>query len=66
MTFGENAGMERFRSEPPSGRVYAARRIVRSTDVVPSGRLRLDALARYLQLAAEDDLADSGLTEPVL
>ena len=66
VTFGKNAGMETFQPEPPSGRVYAARRIVRSTDVVPSGRLRLDALARYLQLAAEDDLADSGLTEPVL
>jgi acyl-ACP thioesterase len=47
--------------EPAAGRVYAARRMVRSTDVTPSGRLRLDALARYLQLAAEDDLADSGL-----
>lgn len=57
--------MEAFGPEPASGRVYAARRIVRSTDVVPSGRLRLDALARYLQTAAEDDLADSGLAEPV-
>ncbi len=55
-----------FRPEPAAGRVYAARRIVRSTDVLPTGRLRLDALARYLQLAAEDDLADSGLTEPVI
>jgi len=51
---------------PASGRVYTTRRLVRSTDVVPSGRLRLDALARYLQLAAEDDLADSGLSEPVI
>jgi acyl-ACP thioesterase len=50
-----------FAPEPAAGRVYAARRMVRSTDVTPSGRLRLDALARYLQLAAEDDLADSGL-----
>jgi acyl-ACP thioesterase len=50
-----------FAPEPADGRVYAARRMVRSTDVAPSGRLRLDALARYLQLAAEDDLADSGL-----
>lgn len=58
--------METFRPEPASGRIYAARRIVRSTDVVPSGRLRLDALARYLQTAAEDDLADSGLAEPVV
>jgi len=66
VTFGKNAGMETFRPEPPSGRVYAARRIVRSTDVVPSGRLRLDALARYLQVVAEDDLADCGLAEPVI
>jgi acyl-ACP thioesterase len=62
----KNAGMETFSPQPASGRVYTARRIVRSTDVVPSGRLRLDALARYLQTAAEDDLADSGLTEPVV
>jgi len=55
-----------FTPEPLSGRVYTTRRIVRSTDVVPSGRLRLDALARYLQTAAEDDLADSGLSEPVV
>ena len=58
--------METFRSEPSSGRVFATRRLVRSTDVTPSGRLRLDALARYLQHAAEDDLADSGLAEPVV
>ncbi len=50
---------------PPSGRVYRTRRAVRSGDVTPSGRLRLDALARYLQAAAEDDLTDSGLSEPV-
>ncbi|HEY2313291.1 MAG TPA: acyl-ACP thioesterase domain-containing protein [Streptosporangiaceae bacterium] len=55
-----------FRPEPVAGRVYATRRIVRSTDVVPSGRLRLDAVARYLQTAAEDDVADSGLVEPVV
>lgn len=55
-----------FRTEPEAGRVYAGRRIVRSTDVVPSGRLRLDALARYLQTVAEEDVADSGLAEPVV
>jgi acyl-ACP thioesterase len=55
-----------FLPEPASGRVYVARRIVRSTDVAPSGRLRLDALARYLQAAAEDDLADSGLLGPAV
>lgn len=55
-----------FVEGPASGRVYETRRIVRSTDVAPSGRLRLDSLARYLQSAAEDDLADAGLTEPVV
>lgn len=55
-----------FTAEPASGRVYAARRIIRSTDVTPAGRLRLDALARYLQTVAEDDLADSGLLSPAI
>jgi acyl-ACP thioesterase len=55
-----------FRPDPASGRVYTARRIVRSTDVTPAGRLRLDSLARYLQAAAEDDLASSGLLSPVI
>ena len=55
-----------FLAEPARGRVYSARRIVRSTDVTVAGRLRLDALARYLQIAAEDDLADSGLLAPAV
>jgi acyl-ACP thioesterase len=55
-----------FRTEPAAGRVYSTRRIVRSTDVTPSGRLRLDAVARYLQIVAVDDVADSGLAEPVV
>jgi acyl-ACP thioesterase len=54
-----------FTGDPASGRVFQARRIVRGTDVAPSGRLRLDSVARYLQSAAEDDLADAGLAEPV-
>jgi acyl-ACP thioesterase len=55
-----------LRPEPGTGRIYTARRIVRSTDVTPSGRLRLDAFARYLQAAAEDDLADAGLLGPAV
>jgi acyl-ACP thioesterase len=54
----------RFDPDPADGRVFAASRVVRSTDVSPAGRLRLDALARYLQAAAEDDLADADLREP--
>jgi acyl-ACP thioesterase len=45
-------------------RVFAASRAVRGTDVITDGRLRLDAMARYLQEAAEDDVADAGLREP--
>ena len=55
-----------YRAEPAAGRVYAGRRIVRSTDVTAGGRLRLDALARYLQTVAEEDVADSGLDSPVV
>jgi len=49
-----------FAADPAHGRLFTARRTVRSTDVTPAGRLRFDALARYLQQAAEDDLADAG------
>ena len=38
--------------------MFTTARTVRGTDVTPAGRLRFDALARYLQDAAEDDLAD--------
>jgi acyl-ACP thioesterase len=55
-----------FLAEPAAGRVYSSRRLVRSTEVTASGRLRLDALARYLQAVAEDDLADSGLLAPAV
>jgi acyl-ACP thioesterase len=56
--------MSAFQSRPAAGRVFSTARKVRSTEVTPAGRLRLDALARYLQEAAEDDLADSGWAEP--
>ncbi len=53
-----------FRPEPPSGRVFAGDRAVRSTDVTPAGRVRLDAIARYLQDVAEDDVAGTGWRAP--
>ena len=53
-----------FVADPAQGRLFATRRTVRSTDVTPAGRLRFDALARYLQQAAEDDLADAGAAVP--
>jgi acyl-ACP thioesterase len=55
-----------FRADPLQGRVFTTNRLVRSTDVTPAGRLRLDSLARYLQQAAEDDVSDAGWDGPYL
>lgn len=49
-------------SPPAIGRLFSAERAVRLGDAAPDGRLRLDALARYLQDVAEDDAADAGMT----
>ena len=38
---------------------------MRLADVTPGGRLRLDALARYLQDVAGDDVDDAGITGAV-
>lgn len=46
---------------PAAGRTYTAGRLVRLGDVSPKGRLRLDAVARYLQDIATDDAVDVGL-----
>jgi acyl-ACP thioesterase len=48
---------------PASGRRHTTTRRVRLGDVNPKGRLRLDALARYLQDVASDDSMDSGLLD---
>jgi acyl-ACP thioesterase len=53
-----------FTARPADGRWYASSRTVRITDVTPARRLRLDAFARYLQEAAEDDVADAGWQAP--
>jgi acyl-ACP thioesterase len=45
---------------PPSGRRFTTTRRVRLADADPSGRLRLDALARFLQDVGNDDTADAG------
>jgi len=60
MTFLLQRPAPAFRADPPQGRMFATSREARSTDVIPAGRLRLDALARYLQQAAEDDVSDAG------
>lgn len=46
---------------PSVGRRFVAHRRVRLGDVDPSGRLRLDATARYLQDVATDDADDADL-----
>lgn len=45
----------------PGGRTFVAERPVRLGDVDPDGRLRLDAIARYLQDVAADDADDADL-----
>ncbi len=49
---------------PGSGRLFAAGRRVRLGDVSTEGRLRLDAVARYLQDIARDDSVDAGYPDP--
>jgi acyl-ACP thioesterase len=51
---------------PDRGRVFRAGRRVRLADADPSGRLRLDACARYLQDIGNDDTADAGIDDPAL
>jgi acyl-ACP thioesterase len=43
-----------------TGRRFAAQRPIRLSDVDATGRLRLDAVARYLQDVAADDVLDAG------
>lgn len=46
---------------PRAGRRFRATRLVRLGDVLPSGEVRLDAIARYLQDVAADDGRDAGI-----
>jgi acyl-ACP thioesterase len=47
-------------AQPASGRVFRGRRRVRLSDVDARNRLRLDAIARYLQDVATDDVDHAG------
>ncbi|MGD0167926.1 MAG: acyl-ACP thioesterase domain-containing protein [Gaiellaceae bacterium] len=49
---------------PSLGRTLAATRRVRLSDADASGRLRLDAVARYLQDVASDDVIETGWGSP--
>lgn len=52
--------------EPGVGRVFEDSFHVGVADAAPSGRVRLDAIARWLQDLAYADLQDSGLVQPGL
>ena len=49
---------------PSQGRTFTARRRVRLTDMDARGRLRLDAVARFLQDVAIDDVDETGWGAP--
>lgn len=50
-----------LRIEPPDrGRIHSHRRRIQFADVSPAGRLRLDALARFLQDISDEDTIDAG------
>ncbi len=49
---------------PRTGRTFTARRRVRLSDTDPQGRLRLDAVARFLQDTAIDDVQETGWGVP--
>lgn len=49
--------------QPSSGRTFTSTRRVRLGDATPGGRLRLDALVRYLQDVSSDDTRDAGVAD---
>jgi acyl-ACP thioesterase len=49
---------------PASGRTFAARRRIRLADMDERGRLRLDAVARFLQDVAIEDVSETGWGTP--
>jgi acyl-ACP thioesterase len=49
---------------PQQGRTFRASRRIRLSDRAATGRLRLDAIARYLQDVASDDVEETGWGAP--
>jgi acyl-ACP thioesterase len=49
---------------PASGRTFRTRYRIRLSDMDETGRLRLDAVARFLQDAATDDVEETGWGAP--
>src|SRR5439155_16304315 len=58
------AALQALTGIPQVGRTFTSSRRVRLGDMDPRGRLRLDALARYLQDAAIDDVDETGWGSP--
>jgi acyl-ACP thioesterase len=56
--------VERLVPRPEHGRVFASARRIRLSDMDDTGRLRLDAVARYLQDIATDDVDETGWGAP--
>jgi acyl-ACP thioesterase len=56
--------MEPLPPPPSTGRTFGSARRVRLSDMDVTGRLRLDAVARYLQDAATDDVEETGWGAP--
>jgi acyl-ACP thioesterase len=52
--------------EPPAGRVFTGEVLPGLADAAPSGRIRLDALARWAQDVAHADVTDAGLADRAL
>lgn len=64
MTFGSAARAFEMAGPTGTGRTFTTRRRCRLGDVTPRGRLRLDAVARYLQDIANDDSRDAEWSDP--
>jgi acyl-ACP thioesterase len=54
-------GAERLLPPPKAGRTFSATRLARFGDLDLDGRLRFDAVARYVQDVSGDDTVDAGL-----
>ena len=59
-----SGGLEPLVPLPQAGRVFRASRRIRLSDRDGRGRLRLDAVARYLQDVASDDVDETGWGAP--
>ena len=54
---------DEFVASPPGGRIFSHTRRPALGDCAPSGRMRLDALARWLQDVAFADVEDAGVAD---